>query len=207
MAIQTFEYCSLQYLNQWLSHDKGFCDAFSGNDQINKLVALKSAGAFYGIARNLPTKFDQKKGIERYRPVLDILDKLEKSKFEENPVGEIEKVERDISKKYGNRGVLSLTTKFLWLKIKQPILIYDSQARIALGTEDGKLQPYYERWRQEFRRSQDEIKKVCSKLSNLNLYVADQEVGKKDYITKVACKEWFQERVFDIYLWNKGNVT
>lgn len=84
--IQTFEYCSLHYLNQWLSYDRNYCIALSGVNNKEKLSALKKAGGFYRVARNLPTAFDEKIGIERYQPVLDILDDLSIEQFETNPV-------------------------------------------------------------------------------------------------------------------------
>lgn len=205
MATQTFEYCSLHYLNQWLSNDRKYCQVLSNEDKKNKLEVLKEAGSFYRVARNLPSKFDEKKGLNRYAPVLDILNEIEECQFQDNPAQEIININKEISKRYGKKSVLSLTTKFLWLKIKQPILIYDSQARKALGTKDGDLVNYYKKWHGEFRTNQHDIKKACSKLPDLHLYAFDQKFGTKGYIKDVSSQPWFHERVFDIYLWGKGN--
>ncbi|WP_138519126.1 hypothetical protein [Limnobacter alexandrii] len=204
MSIQTFDYCSLYYLNQWLTYDRGYCQALSKGNEEKKLSALKSAGGFYRVARNLPSEFDEKKGLKRYQPVLEILDGVSKEHFRDDQVKKILEIEREISGKYGNRSVLSLTTKFLWLKIKQPVLIYDSQARIAVGSENGDLAGYYKKWNESFEIHKEQIQKSCSKLPELNLYAVDQEVGTKEYIKEVSSKSWFQERVFDIYLWSKG---
>lgn len=203
--IQTFEYSSLYYLNQWLSYDRGYCLALSGTNQKEKLSALKSAGGFYRVARNVPTAFDEKIGIERYQPVLDIIDNLSIDQFEKDPVKKILEIETEISSRYGDRGVLSLTTKFLWLKFKSPILIYDSQARIAVESKDGDLQSYYENWLAEFENHKEEIQSVCKKLSGLSLYAVDQRFANRQYIDKISSSKWFHERVFDIYLWSKGS--
>jgi len=205
MTIQTFEYCSLHYLNQWLAYDRNYCQTLSTGDERGKLSVLKSAGSFYGVARNLPSEFDVKKGFKRYQPVLEILDGVSKEQFKDEPVKTILKIEREISEKYGNRSVLSLTTKFLWLKIKQPVLIYDSQARVAVGSKNGDLVGYYKKWYEGFEIHKKQIVEACSKLPELNLYAVDQEIGTKEYINEVSSKLWFQERVFDIYLWGKGN--
>lgn len=205
MATKTFEYCSLYYLNQWLTFDMGYCRALSNGNKSEKLTTLKNAGAFYRVARNLPLEHDEKIRLARYEPVLDIIDPLKPNQFKNNPVKEIIKIERKISNKYGNKSVLSLTTKFLWIKIKQPILIFDSRARIALGTENGNLYAYYEEWRKEFKANQREIAEICSKLPNMNKYAVNQEVGTKEYIKEISDETWFHERVFDMYLWNKGN--
>lgn len=216
MAIPTFEYCSLQYLNQWLTYDRHYCQALSNsnnnnNDDDKKLTALKNAASFYRVARNLPSEFDVKKGLARYQPVLEILDTVNQNQFSNSnnnnnkPVKKILDIEKTISQKYGNRRVLSLTTKFLWLKIKQPIIIYDSQARIALELKTDDLQAYYNKWHKHFEKHKNQIKEACSKLPELHLYTADKEAGTPKYIKEITTKSWFHERVFDIFLWNKGN--
>ena len=205
MANYTFEYCSLYYLNQWFAHDKNYCQTLSLDNKESKLAVLKKAASFYGIARNLPRKFEEKEDMARYQPVLEILDEVEYNQFQTNPVERILEIEKEISKKYGHRSVLSLTTKFLWLKVKQPILIYDSQARVALGIKNGDLRTYYEKWRETFKGYQNQVENACSKLPDLHLYAIDQDLGTKEYIKDISSKSWFHERVFDIYLWSEGN--
>jgi hypothetical protein len=140
----------------------------------------------------------------RYKPLLEILNRTTQEQFKNDLIGEIKKIENEISKGYGNQGVLSATTKFLWLIIKSPILLYDSQARIALSSQDGDVEAFYKKWHEEFNINKEKIKDACSKLSELNLYAVDQKVGTKDYIKQISSETWFHERVFDIYLWHKG---
>ena len=203
MSIQTFEYCSLHYLNQWLNDDKIYSEAFANNDDDK----IKEAVKFYRVARTLHTKFDEKKDLKRYAPLLEILDLVSSEQFQNNPVDKIIEIEKRISEKYGNRKVLSATTKLLWLKMKHPIVIYDSKARKALNSKDGNFQDFYEKWHHGFIQYQDKIKTVCSKLSELHLYAIDQEIGTKDYIEQISSEAWFHERVFDIYLWHKGGKS
>jgi hypothetical protein len=204
MGIQTFEYCSLQYLNQWLTYDREFCDALSGLNREDKLAALKRAGGFYRVARNLPREFDEEKEIPRFSPILDIIDEVDPNQFQKNTVTGILEIGKKISEKYGEKKVLSLTTKFLWLKLQSPIIIYDSQARIALGTKDGNLIAYYEEWLKNFKKCEDQIKQACAKLSDLHLHTVNYEMEREEYIKSISSERWFHERVFDIYLWNKG---
>lgn len=200
---KTFEYCSLQYLNQWLSNDMNYCKALASGDEENKLTALRDAGAFYKVARNLPTEYDKNQG--RFKPVLDIIDSLSPADFNNDVVKSIREIEQKISKEYGNRNVLSLTTKFLWLKIKSPILIYDYQARIATGTNAGDLASYYEKWHEGFAINRDRIISACAKLKNMGEYTVNQKIATIDFIEDVSANTWFHERVYDIYLWNQGN--
>lgn len=204
MAIKTFEFCSLHYLNQWLTFDRKFCTAMSNGSDDDKLIAMKNAAGFYSVARNLPKYYDEVKGLKRYEPILRILNKVTMEQVIDDPVKTILKIENKISRKYGNRRVLSLTTKFLWLKFQHPVLIYDDQARNALGSKKGDLVCFYKYWRKEFETNKETIEDACLRLPKLYLYSVDQNMGTKRYINKLVSKLWFWERVFDIYLWNKG---
>jgi hypothetical protein len=204
----TFEFCSFQYLKLWENHDRNCHKILTDNNSTenDKLSALKKAGTFYRVARNLPTKYDHPR---RYGPVLDILEEITKENFKEHPnntVNTILDIEKNISQKYGDRGVLSLTTKFLWLKVKQPVIIYDSRARIALGTQNGDLGAFYNKWYEEFKKVKSKIERACQNLENLHLYLPNQRENLKEEIKKISNESWFHERVFDTYLWNKGNV-
>jgi hypothetical protein len=150
MPANEFKPYALHYLNLWLSQDRESCEALAGNDEHKKLKQLKKAAVFYRVARNLPKQYDQKKGLERYGPILKILEPLKRKDFLGEPLLRyIEEVRCKISAAYGNHGTLSLTTKFLWLKIRSPILIYNSQARRALLAPQGDLAKYYSLWRDE----------------------------------------------------------
>jgi len=46
MKTETFEDFSLQYLNQWLTYDMGYCQALANGNKSEKLSALKKAGGF-----------------------------------------------------------------------------------------------------------------------------------------------------------------
>jgi len=131
-----------------------YCHALATGDWTEKLTALRDAAVAYSVARTLFSELD---GPARYEPILDIIDPLRPTRFEDRPVEEIRKIERQISQQYGCRNVLSATTKFLWIKIKQPILIFDSRARNAFGirNNDG-LEEFYEKWRVGFEANQRE---------------------------------------------------
>jgi hypothetical protein len=144
MPTVQFKFCALHYLNQWLAHDRIYWEGLAGNDEATKLKALNKAAAFYRVSRNLPSRYDSKKGLPRFKPVLDILDTLTPCNFEGDAlIPAIVRVRDQISAQYGKRGVLSLTTRFLWLKVRRPIIIYDNKARSAVGAKTGELADYY----------------------------------------------------------------
>jgi hypothetical protein len=201
-----FNYSALHYLNLWLSQDRKFCQALEGHDEAKKLQALTDAAVHYRVARNLPKVHDVGDGILRYKPVLDVIDALDPMTFQGTQlIPSIMNARSQISGKYGYKGVTSLTTKFLWLKMKSPIVIYDSRARKALGTKPEDIGTYYSRWREQFDSSCNEISAACAKLPIVHEYSEAPEVGTPQYIEGIASQPWFKERVFDVYLWSLGS--
>lgn len=200
----SLEYFSLHYLNMWLRHDRFYHESINNGTRKERLVSIKKAATYYKVARNLPKEYDEDIGYERYEPIVKILDKAIASDFSGDTVKSISKVQDKISRAYGHRGVLSITTKLLWLKIRDPIIIYDSQARKALNTEDGDLSGFCEAWRDEYSRHDKTIASVCGGLHRVAKYSCDQSIATPKYVQEVSAQPWFQERVFDVYLWHKG---
>lgn len=199
----TFEYSALYYLNQWLLRDRKYCDAFNGSDENVQLEALREAAIFYGVARNLPCKHDSH--IGRLKPILDVIASVLPQDFQEpHLIPKVLEVRNALSNAYGGNDLLSLTTKFLWLRLKQPIIIYDGNARRALQATDGDLKDFYSKWRNQFGRNRTAIQNACNLLQGIHRFSIDPVSATPQYISKVASEEWFQERVFDIYLWHEG---
>ena len=205
MSVRTLEFCSLQYLNQWMLRDSGYCNALARGSEKEKLDILHDAAAFYRIARNLPRAADIDKGLPRYKPLLAVIDAVKPADFRVNPLQRIHEVESAISRRYCKRSVLSLTTKILWLKVKTPIIIYDAQARRTLGIKAGDLTSYYNAWRKVFQEKSVEISASCAELVTMSKYTVDVDLATTSYIQNVTSNRWFHERVLDLYLWNAGS--
>lgn len=200
----SLEYCSLHYLDMWLKHDRHYHESINNGTRQEKLAAIKKATTYYKVARNLPKKYDEDMDYERFEPIIKILDKVITSDFTNNTERSIIRVQDKISKAYGDRSVLSITTKLLWLKIRNPIIVYDSQARTALNTPDGDLLLFYKAWRAKYNMHSKAIATVCAKLSNVAEYSYDQTIATPSYVKDISAQPWFQERVFDMYLWHEG---
>lgn len=198
----SIEYCSLHYLNMWLKHDKKYHESINGVKREERLSAIDGAAKYYKVARNFPIKSEN--GRVRYERILKIIDKVVASEFYGDTVSSVEKVESKIRGVYKGGSVLSATTKLLWLKIRNPIIIYDSQARKALNAKDGDFSDFYEKWHAAYEKDKEPIASACSKLSRISRYSCDQTIATKDYVKTISAQPWFQERVFDVYLWHKG---
>ena len=204
MPIRTFDFCALQFLNQWLEKEAKLCDALASKSRKTQQDALVQAGKHFRIARNLPTKYEEEKGFARYQSVLEVLDRLGQV-----APGNVERVVADaqkaISSQYGGRKVLSLTTKFLWLKFKSPIRIYDSQVRIALGTQEGDFPAFNTVFSVCLAQCALEIDQACTKLKSVVSYTVNPKMSPSE-VDALVNKPWFKERILDIYLWNQGKV-
>lgn len=93
---------------------------------------------------------------------------------------------------YGDRRVLSLTTKFLWLKVKSHVRIYDKQARIALQTEEGDFTAFNDAISERYSACEEHIVEACSKLKNLLSYSVRPKMS-QDEIENIVSKHWFRE--------------
>jgi hypothetical protein len=200
----SWEYLSLHYLDMWLRHDRHYHESINNGTPGEKLITIKKAATYYKVARNLPKEYDENTGCARYEPILKIIDKASASNFSDDTVRSIKKIEKAISRAYGDRGVLSITTKLLWLKIRDPIIIYDSQARKALNTDNGDLPGFYEAWRAKYSEHSDAIATACAKLNRVSKYSCDHKTATSAYVKEISEQTWFQERVFDVYLWHEG---
>jgi hypothetical protein len=201
----TFDFAALTYLNYWLDADRHIHAALQSDSTTDKLAALKKAAAQFRIARNLHKQYDVGRGLPRYGPVLEIIDSLTARDFTVDLAQSVIDVRDRLSSAYGDRDVLSATTKLLWVKIQTPIIIYDSQARTAIGTPDGDLSAYYESWGSQYSDHESDITDACSRLTGVLSYIIDHSVATKSYVDSVAQTQWFKQRVFDIYLWHVGN--
>ena len=205
--LPTFEYCSRKYLDLWLSGECRWVEAMRGNDRATKLQTMAKFAKAYGISRNFHLKHEVKDGVqtERFGHVLNLIDSLTAADFADDRLLPILNETRSrISKAYGKLDALSATTKFLWLKVQSPIIIYDGRARSALNAKKADIEAYYHRWRDSFDVHAPEIAQACSNLDQVRRYCVDPTALTPRFMEQVASQPWFHERVFDIYLWTVG---
>lgn len=86
--------------------------------------------------------------------------------------------------------------------MRSPIVIYDSQARKALGVDN--IEAYYSKWRDKYDGYDQQIRDACTSLRNVHEYTKKPEVTTPEYIAETTKQPWFRERVFDVYLWQRG---
>jgi len=201
MTRNKYKPAAFTYLNQWFLKDERYVTALSTGTGEEKLRALQDAAGFYRIARNLPRRHEDG---PRFGGLLSILQGVETQGHTEATIlNTVSTVGDQISARYGERGVLSATTKFLWLKLRSPVVIYDRQARLELGTRDGDVHAFYEAWRNRFRADLDEIREASLALMEVTDFCV-RPAADSNYVESVVQSQWFHERVLDISLWQAG---
>jgi hypothetical protein len=101
---------------------------------------------------------------------------------------------------------LSAASKLLWLTERNPFIIYDNRARVALQKnsrfKSKNYAEYCEVWREQFVKNELAIQAASSRLlQSGNPFKAECDRGVP---VKFVTEHWFAERVFDIYLWEHG---
>lgn len=211
MPEQTLNYCALHYLEQWFTKDERYCRIIGDQlfDRAVRLATLKEAMTFYRVARCLRTRKETKTLEQRYGPLLGMLDAINETTYRRDPIRAIYNFQKTVQGIYKkDAGVLSMTTKILWIKMKKPFFILDGNAKRSLKHWTNDIASYNVKWLGEYNDMSDDIIAACNKLPDLAPYVFRGGVGQLPLTTTriraVFKTRWFRERVFDNYLWNKG---
>lgn len=179
--------CAADSYAQWLATDAHLTRVLRQRGTSHrKLDVLRNALTNYGVARNLPSRYDVGEGIPRLAPVLDALEMCRPRKGKAfDPVVLVNDLSSAIGQHYGGRQLTSLASKIGWAAYGSPIVIYDSYARNALDVPTRDYATYYMVWRRVYDDGYRRIQKVAAR------YLKD---------------EWFTERVFDMMLWRVGDA-
>lgn len=197
MALPSFESCAKEYARSWSNGERPIFEGLAAADRPRRLEALQAGAGYFRIARNFHRRFDVELGLERLGPVLEILETFRSTRLGVDTlcpmIGELRIL---LGHSYGGVDVLSAATKFLWLLRRAPTIIYDSQAKVALGAPAGDYETYVELWRRGYRQSGQAIRQACAALPSQSVKAAPFSQG--------LPPEWFLQRVYDIYLWRAG---
>ena len=198
MSSPTLDYAALSTLNLWLMTDSSLHEMLNHGDRVEKLEALRRGSSRFSYAKELPSKFDEKHGHQRFEPVLNVIEQLSPEAVTQDVEACLHNAARKISSKYGNLQVYSATTKIMWLKFRSPVIIYEPTAADALGVK--LTGEYFDRWKDRFRYYRQSVSDACLSLVDALQYVYDPETATREFVEELAAKAWFQQRVFGAYL-------
>lgn len=191
---------ALRYLDQWFNTEEPIRRRLRGADREQQRTALKRGAAFFRISRNFGTKYER--DVPRYDPVLDALGSLPR-----RCAGGVDEVVRDLARTLKHtyeKNVLSAASKLLWLTYRDPIVIYDSRGRRALGTRDGDYPAFRAAWEERWANSRARIIQACTDLPSALQWAACGNRVTRHEVATVVRQGWFRRRVLDIALWDEG---
>ena len=197
MPSKSYDACARQFAAQWNTRESHMhANLASGSRELALLAIQKGAGHFR-VARNFPTRFDVGRQVPRLAPALDAIEAFRASVLTIERLPQAVKLLRaQLGDAYGGGDRLSAATKFLWLLHRSPVVIFDSQARLALNAPNGDYEEYLRLWFGAYDTHEAGIAAACEMLAQRRATTAEQALDIRT--------EWFRQRVHDIYLWNVG---
>jgi hypothetical protein len=198
--MENFKFFTMYYLNDWCSTDEDYFIKLQPDKEPSvRRECMQRAATYYGIARNfrlLPNE-------ERFASALDALDGISAS-FNHDVDSQVSELANTFRSAYG-RNAVSAASKFLWIRHRSPIIIYDTRAIRALGgnLRDRDYSTYRREWLRQFDKHEAAIRSACSQV----LEVKDWSLAfekPEDKVRGWLSERWFHERVFDKFLWWHG---
>ncbi|WP_103308082.1 MULTISPECIES: hypothetical protein [unclassified Pseudomonas] len=202
--MKNFKYFALMYLNDWHQWDQPFSERIFSSNKTQSLQAFHHAAKYYKVTRN----FRIDKTESRLQGALDLVRSGRGKLTEKNVCEKVNQLALAFEKRYGKNAV-SAASKFLWLRYKSPVVIFDSRAKQWLNKNGYKVPNHYEGYREQwlaaFSDHSLQIERACAALVNAHDFSMAFESSPKE-IVPITTSLWFKERVFDKYLWfNAGN--
>lgn len=194
-----FEYCALRFLLQWQQRESALHHQIAGSPSLQQ---VRSALQYFQVARTF-------KGLRSDKAAQAVADALRQ--VDRNTQLSAEEKVTTLASRFResfNRFNLAAASKLLWLKHRWPYIIYDSRAVKALRAlgckcENANYREYCKCWRNQYSRHEQRIKQAASRLHSVRRFLP-QAYGTKEELITLALRQWFLERVFDIYLWEIG---
>jgi len=195
-----FEFCALRFLLQWEKSEKLLHEQVSGEPSLDQ---IRSGLRYFQVART----FKGLKSDEAAQCVSDTLIAVSglSSLAPQDKVDELASAFRQRFAQF-NR---SAASKLLWLRHREPYVIYDSRAVLALKELGCKLKAkhtyaeYCAHWRTQYEQRKLAVKTGAARLLEARPFIPGWD-GTDAELLALASEPWFLERVFDIYLWERG---
>ena len=190
-----FNYYALHYFLQWERSEKSLSANLAkpdaGPDDLRKAMHA------FRIARNF-------KGIGEGTRREEVLSALRNAG--NSGAASVEILAQEFANAFNEN--ISAASKLLWLVHRRPFLIYDSRAVTALERSGCTFQTrdyadFEKAWRSEYVKHADAIEAAVAELPRLQAFTRHWHPSESS-IRELAEQPWFRERVFDLYLWEKG---
>jgi len=201
--MDNLKFFALAYLNDWWQYDRNFVAGLCPSQSRKiRLQRLNEAATYYQVIRRFPKKKD---GAERLGKVLDLLDAALEGLSALTQYN-VDVAVRTLAEKFNEayeQGIeISAASKFLWIRHKTPVVIYDARAYTCLERLGSKIgtgyADYRGEWLKQFDQREEVIRSACAELVRVRDCSPDDETD-ESFQSTIASR-WFCERVFDKFL-------
>jgi len=202
-----FHYAAYSYLDEWISKDLEFHRAFAFDRPLplsdeDGAKCLVEAATYYGVIRTLRKNQDEEFRLVRAYKALQRV-----SIFDEEDLAQtVESLARELGQ---SNMAWSAASKFLWMRFRSPVIIYDSIVDKWLydhsDYKDDTYANYCKFWLEKYREYSPQIGEACAELNSVKKFTLIPNVP--DHILAGWINnEWFRQRVFDHAMLNDSNL-
>ena len=198
-----FYYAAYSYLDEWARKDKQFHEtlAFDGGRNISEPVGaecLVDVAKYYGVIRTLRKNEEQPRLKTAYSALLAI-----ESINENTMIEVVEDFVSTLAVTYRARP-LSAASKFLWMRFRSPVLMYDLLVSKWLCEhsdykKDDGYANFCSAWKRSYQGYESEVRKAASALKTVKDFTLACNVSNDEFESWIS-STWFHHRVFDHYM-------
>jgi hypothetical protein len=195
-----FFYAAYSYLDEWMSKDQRFHGnlAYENRAEVAEADGRKTlvdVATYYRVIRSFKVTSEP----FRLQAAYEALSRIAPPSHA-NVVETICKFAEDLAKTYGVVP-LSAASKFLWMRFRSPIVIYDSLVcdylqKKKCGFNYEGYPTYYPAWLNEFHKNHERIQEACQELRSIKKFTLASGI-EDTKLSEWTASEWFMERVFD----------
>ena len=192
---------TVKALAQWLEYDRPGGSALRSDD----LPIVRRWMAFYRIARNFKDLGDDNVLRTLLVDVLAGTRRIERAGAQENQL--VREVQR-IAASHGPKQLISAASKLLFLACPETGVIYDGNARAALGLpHKAPFEDYILVWNTALAECKPQIEGAIQRCLELPGEAFPLHLADSSSCRSAMSELWFHRRIFDIYLWHVGAKT
>jgi hypothetical protein len=198
-GMPNFYYAAYSYLDEWMRKDRQF-HAKLGRDQSGDIsdesgaACLVEVAKYYGVLRTLRTNEEHPRLKAAYRALQNI-----EAINERTLVETVEGFTKTLAAAYRVHA-LSAASKFLWMRFRSPVLIYDSLvAKWLCKNGDYRNDGYANfrvAWMKKYQQYESEVRDAAASLKSVRRFTLAWEVSDIE-LESWTSSTWFLHRVFD----------
>ena len=197
----SFEYCAAKYLDLWIRKEELMHTRLQSVQP--SAGSVRAALALFKVSRG----FSEIEKSKQQKTVAKLLREYGGAVSRKTVVARVTELANAFQKPFGMTNI-SAASKLLWLRLRDPVVLFDSRAVKALrhfghDLNSQDYSSYYTAWQTQFSCDRKAVRSAALKLPGHYRFTAAAHLG-RGYVEQICAQDWFVERVYDQYLWQVG---